>query len=321
MTNQQEYPVRPAYEMIEEDEIDLRELWQVIWSGKWTIILVTFLFAAASVSYAILQPNQYKSEVLLSPSSSSGGGGLGQMAGLAAMAGFNIGGGGGEVDKSQLALATLQSRDFLTKFINRHQLTVPIFAGKKWDINSGELMLDNEIYNSSTKQWLREVKAPKKPEPSDWEKYKEFSPMLAVSEDKKTGLITVSIEFLSPVMAKHWVDLLVKDINLQYQEQDYKKATKNIKYLTAKLKQTSITDMQNIFFSLIEEQMKTKMLAQLDDEYVFKVLDPAVVPEEKSKPKRALIAVVGTITGGMLGIFLVFILNFARSDEDEIIKE
>jgi len=321
MTNQQEYPIRPAYEMIEEDEIDLRELWQVIWSGKWTIIFVTFLFAAASVGYAILQPNQYKSEVLLSPSSSSGGGGLGQMAGLAAMAGINIGGGGGEVDKSQLALATLQSRDFLTKFINRHQLTIPIFAGKKWDINSGELELDVEVYDSVNKKWLREVKAPKKPEPSDWEKFKEFSPMFAVSEDKKTGLITLSVEFLSPVMAKQWLELLVKDINLQYQEQDYKKATKNIGYLTEKLKQTSITDMQNVFFSLIEEQMKTKMLAQLDDEYVFKVIDPAVIPEEKSKPKRALIAVVGTITGGMLGIFLVFILNFSRSDEDEIIKE
>jgi len=313
MTNINEQQQNP-YQNIEEDEIDLRELWNVIWSGKWTIVAVTFLFAIASVTYAVLQPNLYKAEVLLAPSSGDGNK-MGQMAGLAAMAGISVGG-GGEADKSQLALATLTTRDFLTRFINRHNLTIPVFAGKKWNRESGELELDAEIYDSQTKKWLREVKAPQKPEPSDWEKFKEFSPMLSVSEDKKSGLITLSVEFLSPILAKHWVDLVVKDINKQFQDQDINKATKNINYLTEKLEQTAITDMQNVFFNLIEEQMKNKMLAKLDEEYVFKVIDPAVVAEEKSKPKRALIAVVGTITGGMLGIFLVFILNFSKSEEE-----
>jgi uncharacterized protein involved in exopolysaccharide biosynthesis len=299
---------------IEEDEIDLRELWHVIWQGKWTIVVVTFLFALVSISYAVLQPNLYKAEVLLA-SSSSDNNKMGQVAGLAAMAGINIGG-GGEADKSQLALATIKTRNFLTKFINRHHLTIPIFAGEKWDRDSGELLLNPEVYDSKSKQWLRKVEAPKKSEPSNWEKFKEFSPMLSVSEDKKSGLISLSIEYLSPILAKQWLDLLVTDINEQFQEQDYAKATKNIDYLTRKLEQTQITNMQNVFFSLIEEQMKNKMLAKLDDEYVFKIIDPAVVAEEKSKPKRALIAIVGTITGAMLGIFLVFILNFAKSEEE-----
>ena len=108
----------------------------------------------------------------------------------------------------------------------------------------------------------------------------------------------------------------MSDINHKFQEQDYKKASENIAYLTEKLEQTAIIDMQNVFFSLIEEQMKTKMLAKLDDEYVFKIIDPAVIPEERCKPKRALIVAVGTIIGGMIGIFLVFILNFARPGEE-----
>ncbi|MDC9728946.1 MAG: Wzz/FepE/Etk N-terminal domain-containing protein [Methyloprofundus sp.] len=311
MTNINEQAKTP-YQVIEEDEIDLRELWNVIWQGKWTIVAVTFVFSLASVTYAVLQPNLYKAQVLLAPSSGESNQ-MGQMAGLAAMAGISLGGGG--ADKSQLALATIETRDFLTKFINRHELTIPVFAGEKWDRESGELLLDAEVYDSEHNQWLREVEAPKKQEPSDWEKFKKFSPMLSVSADKKSGLITLSIEYLSPILAKQWVDFLVKDINKQFQEQDYNKATKNIAYLTKKLEQTAITDMQNVFFSLIEEQMKNKMLAKLDDEYVFKIIDPAVIAEEKSKPKRALIAVVGTITGGMLGIFLVFILNFAKSEE------
>ncbi|MDZ7925022.1 MAG: Wzz/FepE/Etk N-terminal domain-containing protein [Marinagarivorans sp.] len=35
------------------DEIDLRELWNILWQGKWWIIGITFLFAVAGVIYAI----------------------------------------------------------------------------------------------------------------------------------------------------------------------------------------------------------------------------------------------------------------------------
>jgi uncharacterized protein involved in exopolysaccharide biosynthesis len=45
---------------------------------------------------------------------------------------------------------------------------------------------------------------------------------------------------------------------------------------------------------------------------VFKTIDPAVVPQEKSEPKRALIVIVATMLGGMLGIFTVFIIAFTR---------
>ena len=57
---------------IADDEIDLRELFAVIWQGKWLIIAITALFAVASVVYAINQPNIYKSEALLAPAEQEG---------------------------------------------------------------------------------------------------------------------------------------------------------------------------------------------------------------------------------------------------------
>ncbi len=57
------------------DEIDFRELWRVIWKGKWIIVGVTFVFAVASVAYALNLPNIYKSDALLAPSEESKGGG------------------------------------------------------------------------------------------------------------------------------------------------------------------------------------------------------------------------------------------------------
>ena len=56
------------------------------------------------------------------------------------------------------------------------------------------------------------------------------------------------------------------------------------------------------------------MLAEVRQEYVFKTIDPAVVPEEKSKPSRALICVLGVILGGIAGVAVVLIRHLALAD-------
>ena len=68
--------------------------------------------------------------------------------------------------------------------------------------------------------------------------------------------------------------------------------------------------------ALITSKIKTLMLAEVNQEYVFKTLDPAVVAEEKAKPKRALIAVLGTVLGGMAGVILVLIRYALRRREE-----
>ena len=44
------------------DEINLKELWDVLWGGKKLIILITAFFAICSVFYASNLTNYYKSE-------------------------------------------------------------------------------------------------------------------------------------------------------------------------------------------------------------------------------------------------------------------
>ena len=61
------------------------------------------------------------------------------------------------------------------------------------------------------------------------------------------------------------------------------------------------------------------MLAQVRPEYVFKTIDPAVVPEEKSEPKRALICVLGTLLGGMLSVLIVLVRHYAFSSKQEVV--
>jgi uncharacterized protein involved in exopolysaccharide biosynthesis len=304
--------------VVADDEIDLRELFSVIWQGKWLIIAITAVFAIGSVIFAINQPNIYKSEALLAPADSEqGGGGLaalaGQFGGLASMAGINLGGGGG-VDKTQMAIEVMKSRQFTSDFIQNHNILPDLMAAKKWNMADNTINYDEDLYLSTESKWIREAKLPYKPEPSMQEAYKEFSKIIAVNAAKDTGMVNVSVEHLSPQVAQQWVNWLVADINNEMKQRDVAEANRSKAFLQTQIQQTNVADIRTILYKLIEEQTKTIMFAEVRDEYVFKTIDPAFVPEEKAKPKRALICVLGTMLGGMLAMMLVLIRYFVRKD-------
>jgi uncharacterized protein involved in exopolysaccharide biosynthesis len=296
------------------DEINLGELWRAVWADKLTIIIVSFVFAVTSIYFALSQPNIYKASAVLAPVSDEGGaGGLsalaGQFGGLASMAGINLG--GGSSDKTALALEVLKSRAFIKNFIAKHDLLVPIMAGDNWDMATNTLILNAELYDQKNNKWIREVTPPKKPEPSLWEAFVVFSDLLIVSQDKNTTMVTIELEYLSPVMAQQWLSWLIADVNEFMRLQDQKEAQDSIDYLTEQLKDIHVSSMETVFYQLIEEQTKNMMLTKVKAEYVLKTIDPAQVPEEKAKPKRALIVMLGTILGGLLSVIIVLVRYFA----------
>ncbi len=292
-----------------DDEIDLLELFGALWQGRWWIIASGILCGAIAVGVALWLPNIYRSEALLAPSAEQQGGGLsalaGQFGGLVSLAGISLGGEG--ADKTAIAVEVAKSRQFVSQFVRRHQLEVPLIAAQKADKLTGELVIDPSIYDEQSGKWVREPKPGRKVEPSDQELVEAFNKLASFTLDKKSGLATVAVEYYSPQMAKQWVDWLVADLNATMKQRDQTDTERNIAYLKAQLDKTSVADMQTVFYKLIEEQTKTLMLAEVNQEDVFKTLDPAVVPEEKAKPKRALIVVLGGVLGGMAGVMLVLV--------------
>lgn len=303
---------------IADDEIDLRELFAVIWQGKWIIIAITALFAVASVFYAINQPNIYKSEALLAPAEQEGGGGLsalaGQFGGLASLAGVNLG--GGSSNKAQLAIEVLKSRQFTSDFIKKHNILPDLMAAKTWNMQTNTVVYDDEIYDAQNNKWVREVDAPFKPKPSMQEAHKEFSKIISASTDKETGMVKLAIEHVSPYVAQQWVSWIIQDINKTMKQRDVLEAKKSTEFLTQQLEQTKIADIRAVLYKLVEEQTKTIMFAKVRDEYVFKTIDAALVPEEKFKPKRVLICVLGVLLGGMLSVMIVLIRHFVGKGKD-----
>ena len=164
---------------------------------------------------------------------------------------------------------------------------------------------------------MRKPPAGKTVEPTSWELYEKFSERLSVSADKKTGMITLAIEYYSPILAQQWVDKIVVAINAHMQARKLAQVNTNIAYLQAQIEKTAIAGMKEVFYTIIEEQIKSKMLAEASPEYAFVTVSPAMLPEQKSKPKRALIAVLGTLLGGMISVLIVLILHYGRQTKQD----
>jgi capsular polysaccharide biosynthesis protein len=303
-----------------DEEVDLLKLFRDLWAGKLLLIGIVSSVAIISVVVALLLPNEYRAEAVLAPNNHKGSGGLtslaSQYSGLASLAGLNVS--NGTIDKTALGLEVLKSRKFLSDFIQRRNLWVPLMAATGWDPNTNELIIDSDLYDTESQRWNKDGQWSADFVPSIHEAQRALAGKLSVAQSSDTALVKVSIEHFSPFTAKQWVDWLIEDLNSTIMRQDVAEAEQAIQYLNRQVENTSLADLRSVFFSLIEEQTKTIMLAEVTDQYLFKTIDPAVAPDLKSKPRRSLIVVVATFFGLLLGAAVVLFRTWIKEEVEEL---
>lgn len=292
-----------------ERNFDLLRFWDIIKSNSWRLLILNAVFIMSGVLYSLSLPDVYKAESILIPNMDNQANGLsnlaGQFGGLASLAGINIG--GAESKEIDYALEVLKSRSFLYDFIQSNELSIIIMATNGWLREKNEYTYDEEIYNVDKGKWVRDVKPPFSIEPSTNEVYEKFlKELLTVHYDKKTGVIKVAIEHYSPFFAKKIVNEIVKALNQKIKQQKMSESILSIQYLENELSKTTLSNMQSLFYQLIEQEYKKLMLINVQDEYVLKIIDEAVVPEEKFKPKRALVVVMFFLLGVISSIIFMF---------------
>jgi uncharacterized protein involved in exopolysaccharide biosynthesis len=275
-----------------DDEIDLREIWNTLRKGWLTITLCAILGAAIGVFVALTAEPRYRAEVLVGASESKGSSGLsslaGQFGGLAAIAGIDLPG-QGNVDQS---LAILDSRNFTALFITENKL-LPVLFSDKWDFES------NAWKNKDTSK-----------QPTLNDAVKLFKERICnVSKDKKTGMITLSIEWKNPQLAAEWANKLIVRVNAIIREKAISDTEKTLQYLGNEIGRTSVVEVRQSIYGLIESQVKTMSIARTRDDYAFTVFDPAVASDLKSPifPKKKLIVVIGLLGGLLIGFAWVLI--------------
>ena len=284
---------RPSIERqdLSEEEIRLAELWNIVWSGKWRIIGVTFVFAVLSVVYALVATEWFRAEALLAPAEERNVAPLQtQLGGIAALAGLSIGSG-----DTVEAVATLKSRDFAREFIEDHGLLTVLFADD-WD--------------AAGQRWLADDPR-EQPDMRDAVQYF-HDHILRVSEDRATSLVTLAIEWTDPVVAAEWASVLVDRLNARMRERALEEAETNVTYLQEELAKTNVVTLQQAVGRLLESELQKLMLARGTQEFAFRIIDSAEPPKQRVRPKRTLVAIFGTLAGGVVGLIWVFLGHALR---------
>ncbi len=291
----------PVYgEVLEPDsseaEISLYDIWRVLDRYRGLLLSVMLLAGLLSALAAWLMTPLYRAEVLLVPVTGQDEtdrylSPLNDFGNLAALAGVNL----NRRDGKNESIATLKSRKFGEQFIKDNELDRVLFADR-WD--------------EKQQRWSVTDEADR---PTMWEAYAKFDKRVRhIREDRSTGLITLSIEWEDPDTAAQWANELVSSVNATLRQQAVEASNQAIAYLRVQLAQTSVVELQQVLHRLIEVEMKKIILANVNEAFAFKVIDPATAPEEPFRPKVLLMVTLSTVLGLMLGVVLVLILNAVR---------
>lgn len=280
------------------DRVFLSEIAQRLWHDKSFIAGAMLISAILASIYALQIPNKYQASILLRPQGAQNeiGGLARQYGGLANLAGINLASTEGST-KTALALEVISSKRFSYDFATRHSMLPKLFAAESWAWETQILHLDPEIYDDEKNKWVRQVDFPRKPLPSPEELHELWGKILSIKEDKKTGFIKISATHISPIFAKELLELLITDINETLRAQDLNESKRAISYLNEQIKQTNISEIRELLTDLLRSNMEAQMMATVEPNYIFSIIDPPTVPEQKSEPIRALFFILGALIG------------------------
>ena len=186
----------------EKKEISLRYFFDILLTRKKLIIICSLIFALLSVMIALIIPNKYQSTILVVPNVTDSDMSLSERyGGFASLAGISLD------DQSsnsiEIAKEVIQSRKFISNFIEKNDLLVPLMAAEGWDETSNTLIINENIYDASSNKWIRDVKPPLKSEPSLQEAYQYWiDDVFSMNENRYNGFIKYSIEHYSPYFTK-----------------------------------------------------------------------------------------------------------------------
>ena len=275
---------------------------------KWFIAL-GFSFAIVFALISINLPDEYTSEILLADADSTSGdmGGIaGQLGGLASIAGININSG---KNKKLIALQIFESRKFLVDFVKDNKIEALLFAVESWDNTEKQFIYDEGKFNVKTKEWLPRPGLTISYYPTDLEIHLKMKSLLEVDVDKTNKVTRMWLTYYHPQRAQQWLGMLVEKLNNSLRQTELDEKEAQISFLQQELNLEKNSEIRNVFYSLIEEQLKSSTLAKARNEYIFRIIDPAIYPENPSAPKKALITILGGLVGGVF-CFVIFTIRF-----------
>jgi uncharacterized protein involved in exopolysaccharide biosynthesis len=171
-------------------------------------------------------------------------------------------------------------------------------------------MLFADRWDTASGKWKAEMKPP-----TQSDAYELFDKRVRiVDDDTESGLVRLAIEWTDPVLAARWANLLVDRLNELMRRRAIDEAERSLEYLRTQITEVSSIEVQQALYNLVESQLKQSMMANVQKQFAFKVIDPAVAPDRNKyiKPKRLFIVFSGLVLGAIVGAIISVLLPRRR---------
>jgi uncharacterized protein involved in exopolysaccharide biosynthesis len=201
------------------------------------------------------------------------------LGGLASIAGVDI---GSEGNPKQSAIATLGSRSFAREFITVHGLMPMLNPDEPPFSDAGAA------------------------EQGEWRTVERFrEKMMRITEDPRTGLVAVYLEWRDPDVAADWATKVVDLINQRLKAMAVNDANRSLDHLKTQLDAATTVELKRAISTVTERQIEALMYADIRDEFAFRTVDAATAPpaDEYVFPNRLVFFALGFITGCIVGAF------------------
>jgi LPS O-antigen subunit length determinant protein (WzzB/FepE family) len=280
------------------DEISLSQIVRVLWARKVLIGALALSGAVVALVMTFFEGRIYRAETMVSVVTQPNGqrGGLSsQLAEFAPLVGIDLGGSSDGVRQEQLAY--LRSRSLVREFIQRRQL-MPILFAWRWDEDRKywkyPRFLDEPTIEDGVDYFIRRIRA--------------------VSEDRKTGLISVTVDWRDSTIVAEWANGLIAMANENARATAISDASRSIDYLNNELTKAGVIEIRQAIYRLLESQLNRVMVATVRPQYAFKVIESAL-PVDRHRfiqPNVALQVSAGFLIGGILASLVVLVRHGPR---------
>jgi hypothetical protein len=130
--------------------------------------------------------------------------------------------------------------------------------------------------------------------------------VLTTSINPKKDILTIGAEIHDSALARELVDICLEELNLKIQSGIRQEANANRAYLEQQLGYTGDPLLREKIFNLMSMELEKSMLVASRS---FDVLEKAVVPKSKIRPKTKFNVLIGFLGGGFGACFLMLVLK------------
>jgi len=278
-----------------DDELNLIVWIRIVWKRRYLVALTVAASVISTAVYSMRLPNLYESSAVITPvgSKDKGSKGLSLFSQqLGGAAGITI-----PAPSSSTEITNLLNSMMLREKIIKKYALLPALAGDE--------------ANAAGKDEGKRL----------WAGLRALDSIIRVSSSAEENTISITAEFHDPGEAARIVDHFLDALTEQMTGEAKRVALANIGHLERQLGATSDPLIRQKIYNMIAEQVETSLMAEVKENYAFKVIDPPRVPDRKTGPKRVKMLAMSFFVSLAVAVMLAFMLEYVRIKALEAGKE